>query len=118
MKKILISLAVFIGMFIVIGMLPDRTPLKDSAQATVAHSDSGPLHDKSLLGLIVLSGGDIGWARKHMRGIGVTKQGSICYQFKGSDGDYHSAWWDGASMVVDGTAGQGCEGATPLNEAE
>lgn len=49
MKKVLISLAVFIGMFIVIGMLPDRTPLKDSAQAIPAISSAA---EENLLDLV------------------------------------------------------------------
>ena len=36
MKKVLITLAVFLGLFIFIGMLPDKTQLKDSQTAPEA----------------------------------------------------------------------------------
>ena len=120
MKKVLIVLGVLLGLFITISALPDKQPLKDSQEASTATAHNGPLHDKAAFGLMALSGGDIDWARTHLRFVGVTRQGAVCYTFKGGDGDYHDAYYGyvGADMVVGGAAKIGCKNATPINEAE
>lgn len=51
MKKVLISLAVFVGMFIVIGALPDKTSLKDSGVQAVSAPAISSVAEEELLAL-------------------------------------------------------------------